>query len=201
MFVNKIENWDREEKFVRFCPYLDIFSREFVYVTATCVWHPNNMFIHVPFIKEKWANIYECSELFSIRRFRLGGINVVSSFVFVCIAMCFNVPFIRLSHWGKSKLFNIALNNKQIYHSFLWNANKWEGLYIVCWHFTENIAKMMAQRSSVWKYLNRLRLSMSTRVSSGVFLCGFLAFEFCRFCVVIRFFHPRHIPFWMFSVK
>jgi len=37
MFVNKIENWDREEIFVRFCPYLDIFSREFVYVTATCV--------------------------------------------------------------------------------------------------------------------------------------------------------------------
>ena len=83
-----------------------------------------------------------------------------------------------------------------MYYSFLWNANKWERLYIVCWHFTENIAKMMAQTSSVWKYLNRLRLSMSTRVSSGGFLCGFLAFDFCRFCVVIRFFHPRHNGQW-----
>ena len=26
----------------------------------------------------------------------------------------------------------------------------------------------------------------------GVFLFFFLAFDFCRFCVVIRFFHPRH---------
>ena len=35
----------------------------------------------------------------------------------------------------------------------------------------------------------------------GVFLFFFLAFDFCRFCVVIRFFHPRHNGQWPLTLK
>ena len=34
-----------------------------------------------------------------------------------------------------------------------------------------------------------------------IFLYLFLAFDFCRFCVIIRFFHPRHNGQWMTTVK
>ena len=33
--------------------------------------------------------------------------------------------------------------------------------------------------------------------SSKCFLCVFLAFDFCQFCMVIRFFHPRHNDLWL----
>jgi len=43
---------------------------------------------------------------------------------------------------------------------------------------------------SMNKYLFELYLNYITMFF--VFVCLFLAFDFCQFCVVIRFFHPQH---------
>ena len=67
----------------------------------------------------------------------------------------------------------------------------------------------MAQTSSVWKYLNRLRLSISTRVSSGFFLCSIIVGSAWSFVFFIpattandlrlrRIFYPRFYPLHLF---
>ena len=44
-----------------------------------------------------------------------------------------------------------------------------------------------------WSFQNALQNAGSKNISLFFF---FLAFDFCRFCVVIRFFHPRHNVQW-----
>ena len=45
-----------------------------------------------------------------------------------------------------------------------------------------------------------LTLQIQTENSKVFLFFIFLAFDFCQFCIVIRFFHPRHNGQWPFSV-
>ena len=53
-------------------------------------------------------------------------------------------------------------------------------------------------RLFLWSIVFRALQDMSS-LSVSYFI--FLAFDFCRFCVVIRFFHPRHNDQWPSTLK
>ena len=74
-------------------------------------------------------------------------------------------------------------------------------------HLLPNVyGKDVTKVNSKWPIVSKRRSNGRPRISnmfiilSGlfvvVFLCLFLAFDFCRFCVVIRFFHPHHNGQW-----
>ena len=69
-------------------------------------------------------------------------------------------------------------------------------MLVQCICFTNKLAINMSKQMRRWPSI----FSLGNLLLFFVFLF-FLAFDFCRFCVVIRFFHPRHNGQWPPTLK
>ena len=70
-----------------------------------------------------------------------------------------------------------------------WSIQIWTGFTKL--HYKKGLqTKINIKNNKLWTTRTHAYFSAGDRFSS------FLAFDFCRFCVVIRFFHPRHNGQW-----